>query len=97
MKIKRVITITSLIVAMTLFTGCSIGETWDVLWGHNDANSEVGTSTTYDPDAVKVDESVSAPKFTQDLEGSKTYAINDKAEELKVEASPEAEGTITYQ
>lgn len=98
MKIlKRGIAITSIIMAMVLFTGCSIGETWDVLWGHNETESTTEASTTYDPDAIKVDESVSAPKFSQNLGDSKTYAINDKAEELKVEADKEAEGEVTYQ
>ena len=95
--LKRGTIVLGLMVATTLFSGCSIGETWDVLWGHNDTEEATIPATAYDPDAVQVDESVSAPKFTQDLEGSQKYAINDKAEELRVEAAEEAEGEVTYQ
>ena len=95
--LKKVIIVVSLMIATTLFTGCSIGETWDLLWGHNDKDAPVAPASTYDPNAVKVDESVSAPRFTQDLEGSRSYAVNDKAEELRVEAAEEAEGVVTYQ
>lgn len=95
--LKKGIIVLSLAAATMLFSGCSVSETWDVLWGHNEKTDTTTPSTTYDPNAVKVDESVAAPKFTTDLEGSKTYAINDKAKELKVEAAQEAEGEITYQ
>ena len=96
-RLKRVIAVVSLIMAMTLFTGCSVGETWDLLWGHNNADETATSGMTFDPNAVKVDESVSAPVFTKNLEGSRTYAIGDPAEELQVEAAQEAEGVITYQ
>jgi len=98
MKIlKKGIVLVSLVIVATLFTGCSVAETWDVLWGSNKTGDEAMPSTTFDPDAVKVDESVAAPRFSKDLEGSRTYAINDKAEELVVEAEEEAEGEVTYQ
>ena len=95
--LKRGIAVASLIMAMTLFTGCSVGETWDLLWGHNNADETATSDMTFDPNAIKVDESVSAPVFTMNLEGSRTYAIGDIAEELKVEAAQESEGVITYQ
>ena len=97
--LKRGIVIAGLMVASILFSGCSIKETWDILWGHNKTESE-GTDVPVeplDPNAVQVDESVSAPIFTQDLEGSEVYAVNEPANELWVEAAEEAEGVVTYQ
>lgn len=100
MKIfKKVIILLTLIGIMILVSGCSIGETWDVLWGHNKTEDTGVTNTieTYDPNAITVDESVTAPVFNVDLEGSYTYAIDEPAKELKVEAAEEADGEVTYQ
>ena len=95
---KKIIILLSLVGLMTLFSGCSIKETWDVLWGHNEKKDEqTDVQTTYDPNAIQVDESVTAPKFTKDLEGSRTYAVNEEAKPIEVEAAEEAEGEVTYQ
>lgn len=98
-SIKKGIIVVSIVVAMSMLSGCSIGETWDVLWGHNEVSSEDGVTpvVTYDPTAVTVDESVSAPKFTTDLDSTVTYAPNEEAADLVVETSEEAEGEVTYQ
>jgi FOG: Glucan-binding domain (YG repeat) len=99
--LKKGIILLSLIGIMTMLSGCSIGETWDILWGHNEANNNDEETevpvVTYDPDTVQVDESVSAPTFQLDLEGSSTYAINQPAQVLAVAASATDGGEITYQ
>ena len=97
--LKKGIIIAGLMIVCTLFSGCSIKETWDILWGHNEKEGEGANVPVVplDPNAVQVDESVSAPVFTQDLEGSEVYAIDEQAKELWVEAAAEAEGVVTYQ
>lgn len=101
MRLKKGLIAAVLLGSITVLSGCSIKDTWDILWGHNEEKgTEADSATkveTFDPDAVKVDDSVEAPKFKPNLKGSSTYAVGDKAKELKVEASVKGEGKITYQ
>ncbi len=99
--IKKGIIAVTLLGSLTLFTGCSsVKETWDLLWGHTSDTEETGSADEveiYDPDAVQVDSSVEAPKFTTNLKGKATYAVGDEAKALKVKAEVEGEGKISYQ
>jgi len=100
MKMKKGIIAAVILGSVTLLSGCSVKETWDVLWGadKNSTESDSGTEgEIFDPNAVQVDDSVDAPKFKTDLKGSEVYAVGDKAKALKVEATVEGEGEITYQ
>ena len=74
------------------------GETWELLWGNHKSESEESTAQdVFDPNAIKVDENVEAPKFSKNLEGKATYAVGDKAKALAVEAKVEGDGEISYQ
>lgn len=98
--IKKGIMAAALLGCVTFFTGCSVKETWDILWGQSSESAEDengAAQEVYDPDAVQVDDSVEAPEFTKNLKGSVTYAVGDKAKRLKVEAETSGKGEITYQ
>jgi len=100
MKMKKGIIAAVILGSVTLLSGCSVKETWDVLWGADKESAESGSGTEgeiFDPNAVQVDDSVEAPKFKTNLKGSEAYAVGDKAKALKVEATVEGEGEITYQ
>lgn len=96
--IKKGIFFVFVLAGVTLLSGCSVKETWDILWGSDkEVTEDKPEEKKEDPNAVEVDESVEAPKFKADLKGSSTYAIGDKAKELKVEATVKGEGEISYQ
>jgi len=100
MKMKKGIITAMILGSVTLLSGCSVKETWDILWGADKKGTESGSGTeeeTFDPDAVQVDASVEAPKFETNLKGSAVYAVGDKAKALKVEATVKGDGEITYQ
>jgi glucan-binding YG repeat protein len=98
-KMKKGIFLAFVLASVTLLSGCSVKETWDILWGsdkENDADKPEEKKEE-DPNAIEVDDSIEAPTFKADLKGSSTYAVGDKAKELKVEAEVKGEGKITYQ
>ena len=98
MKLKKGILAVMLVGCMTFLSGCSLGETWELLWGNHKSESEESTAQdVFDPNAIKVDENVEAPKFSKNLEGKAAYAVGDKAKALAVEAKVEGDGEISYQ
>ena len=98
MKLLRTgIATAALVTSLTMFTGCGIQDTLNLLTGAETESDSSSSMEIYDPDAIQVDSNVEAPSFTKDLKGEATYAVGEKAKKLKVKAEVEGDGKISYQ
>ncbi len=85
------------ICAVGVLSGCSFKDTLSVLTGKEN-HTEDGEVQVLSPDEIATrDESVTAPEFTQNLEGSANYLIHEEAQPLTVEVQGSEAGELTYQ
>lgn len=86
-----------MVCAVGMLSGCSFKDTLSLLTG-KDEKTEDGEMRELSPEEIATrDESIAAPEFTVNLEGSLNYLIYEEAEPLTVELQESAGVEQTYQ